>query len=76
MDQDIPVAEHPFGAIKRQFGLTKVRFKGLAENMAHVETQSEQRGALNATQSCNALRVRSDSRVSCDEFRTYPDLPQ
>jgi IS5 family transposase len=28
--------EHPFRVIKRQFGLTKVRFKGLAKNTAHV----------------------------------------
>ena len=31
-------AEHPFRMIKRQFGLTKVRFKGLAKNTAHVVT--------------------------------------
>ena len=30
--------EHPFRGIKRQFGLTKVRFKGLAKNTAHVVT--------------------------------------
>ncbi len=30
--------EHPFRVIKRQFGLTKVRFKGLAKNTAHVMT--------------------------------------
>jgi len=30
--------EHPFRVIKRQFGLTKVRFKGLAKNTAHVVT--------------------------------------
>lgn len=30
--------EHPFRVIKRQFGLTKVRFKGLAKNTAHVIT--------------------------------------
>lgn len=30
--------EHPFRVIKRQFGLTKVRFKGLAKNTAHVLT--------------------------------------
>ena len=29
--------EHPFRVIKRQFGLVKVRFRGLAKNMAHVE---------------------------------------
>jgi IS5 family transposase len=28
--------EHPFRVIKRQFGLVKVRFKGLAKNTAHV----------------------------------------
>jgi IS5 family transposase len=28
--------EHPFPVIKRQFGLTKVRFRGLATNTAHV----------------------------------------
>jgi len=30
--------EHPFRVIKRQVGLTKVRFKGLAKNTAHVIT--------------------------------------
>ncbi|EYC52185.1 transposase [Hylemonella gracilis str. Niagara R] len=30
--------EHPFRVIKCQFGLTKVRFKGLAKNTAHVIT--------------------------------------
>ena len=30
--------EHPFRVIKRQFGLLKVRFKGLAKNTAHVVT--------------------------------------
>jgi IS5 family transposase len=30
--------EHPFRAIKRQFGLVKVRFKGLAKNTAHLMT--------------------------------------
>lgn len=30
--------EHPFRVIKRQFGLTKVRFKGLTKNTAHVIT--------------------------------------
>jgi IS5 family transposase len=30
--------EHPFRVIKRQFGLTKLRFKGLAKNTAHVVT--------------------------------------
>jgi len=30
--------EHPFREIKRQFGLVKVRFRGLAKNTAHVVT--------------------------------------
>ena len=30
--------EHPFRVIKRQFGLTKVRFRGMAKNTAHVIT--------------------------------------
>jgi transposase, IS5 family len=30
--------EHPFRVIKRQFGLCKVRFRGLAKNTAHVIT--------------------------------------
>ena len=30
--------KHPFRVIKRQFGLAKVRFKGLAKNTAHVVT--------------------------------------
>ena len=30
--------EHPFRMIKRQFGLMKVRFRGLAKNTAHVIT--------------------------------------
>ncbi len=30
--------EHPFRVIKRQFGLVKVRFKGLQKNNAHMLT--------------------------------------
>jgi IS5 family transposase len=30
--------EHPFRVIERQFGLMKVRFRGLAKNTAHVIT--------------------------------------
>ena len=30
--------EHPFLVVKRQFGLMKVRFRGLAKNTAHVVT--------------------------------------
>ena len=30
--------EHPFRVIKRQFGLMKVRFRGLVKNTAHVIT--------------------------------------
>ena len=30
--------EHPFRVIKRQFGLAKVRFRGLAQNTVHVVT--------------------------------------
>ena len=30
--------EHPFRVIKRQFGLTKLRFRGLVKNTAHVIT--------------------------------------
>ena len=30
--------EHPFRVIKRQFGLMRVRFRGLAKNTAHVVT--------------------------------------
>jgi transposase, IS5 family len=30
--------EHPFRVIKRQFGLVKVRFRGLVKNTAHVVT--------------------------------------
>jgi IS5 family transposase len=30
--------EHPFRVIKRQFGLTKVRFRGLAKNTSHLIT--------------------------------------
>lgn len=30
--------EHPFRIIKRQFGLVKVRFRGLDKNTAHVVT--------------------------------------
>ena len=33
-----PLVEHPFRVIKRQFGLMKVRFRGLAKNTAHVIT--------------------------------------
>ncbi|MNG22103.1 hypothetical protein D3C84_1065520 [compost metagenome] len=30
--------EHPFRVIKRQFGYTKVRFRGLAKNAAQMMT--------------------------------------
>jgi IS5 family transposase len=30
--------EHPFRVIKCRFGLSKVKFKGLARNSAHVLT--------------------------------------
>nr|WP_167693707.1 transposase [Xanthomonas hortorum] len=30
--------EHPFRVIKRQFGYTKVRYRGLAKNTAHMLT--------------------------------------
>ncbi|KGE52330.1 hypothetical protein GW15_0209225 [Xanthomonas axonopodis pv. vasculorum] len=30
--------EHPFRVIKHQFGDTKVRYRGLAKNTAHVPT--------------------------------------
>ncbi|MEO4045843.1 transposase, partial [Pseudomonas sp. CAU 1711] len=30
--------EHPFRVIKRQFGYTKVRFRGLAKNTAQLVT--------------------------------------
>ncbi|PPV00532.1 transposase, partial [Xanthomonas bromi] len=30
--------EHPFRVIKRQFGYTKVRYRGLAKNTAQVMT--------------------------------------
>jgi len=30
--------EHPFRVVKRQFGMMKVRFRGLAKNAAHVVT--------------------------------------
>ncbi|WP_353849707.1 transposase [Xanthomonas oryzae] len=30
--------EHPFRVIKRQFGYTKVRYRGLAKNTAQVQT--------------------------------------
>ena len=30
--------EHPFRVLKRQLGLLKVRFRGLAKNTAHVVT--------------------------------------
>jgi IS5 family transposase len=30
--------EHPFRVIKRQFGFTKVRYRGLAKNTAQVTT--------------------------------------
>jgi len=32
--------EHPFRVIKRQFGYTKVRYRGLAKNTAQVLTLS------------------------------------
>ncbi|MEB1722450.1 transposase, partial [Xanthomonas campestris pv. campestris] len=31
-----PQVEHPFRVIKRQFGYTKVRYRGLAKNTAQV----------------------------------------
>lgn len=30
--------EHPFRVVKRQFGFTKVRYRGLAKNTAHLRT--------------------------------------
>ena len=33
-----PKVEHPFGVIKRQFGYTKVRYRGLAKNTAQLIT--------------------------------------
>jgi transposase, IS5 family len=30
--------EHPFRVIKRQFGFTKVRYRGLAKHTAHLKT--------------------------------------
>jgi len=30
--------EHPFGVLKRQFGFTKVRYRGLAKNTAQIVT--------------------------------------
>jgi IS5 family transposase len=30
--------EHPFRVLKRQFGFTKVRYRGLAKNTAHLKT--------------------------------------
>jgi len=30
--------EHPFRVVKRQFGYTKVRFKGLMKNTAQIVT--------------------------------------
>jgi IS5 family transposase len=30
--------EHPFRVIKRQFGFTKVRYRGLAKNTAQITT--------------------------------------
>lgn len=30
--------EHPFRVVKRQFGFTKVRYRGLAKNTAHLKT--------------------------------------
>jgi IS5 family transposase len=30
--------EHPFRVIKRQFGFTKVRYRGLAKNTAQIVT--------------------------------------
>lgn len=32
--------EHPFRVIKRQFGYTKVRFRGLTKNIAQLTTLS------------------------------------
>jgi transposase, IS5 family len=35
---DIEQVEHPFRVVKRQFGLVKVRFRGLQKNTAHLLT--------------------------------------
>jgi len=37
--------KHPFRVIKRQFGLVKVRFRGLAKITAHVVTFVNKRKA-------------------------------
>ena len=35
---DAPGVEHPFRVLKRQFGFTKVRYRGLAKNTAQIIT--------------------------------------
>ena len=32
------VAEHPYRVLKRQFGYTKVRYRGIAKNTAQIVT--------------------------------------
>ena len=32
------IGEHPFRILKRQFGYTKVRYRGLAKNTTQLET--------------------------------------
>ena len=55
--------EHQFRVFKRQFGLMKVRFKGLAKNTAHVITLF----AL-----CNLWMVRKKLIAMMGEVRAKP----
>ncbi|GJH05586.1 hypothetical protein CBA19C8_33535 [Paraburkholderia terrae] len=36
---DVDEVEHPFRVLKCQFGYLKARYRGLAKNTAHIETQ-------------------------------------
>jgi transposase, IS5 family len=36
--QSAAKVEHPFRVLKRQFGYTKVRYRGLAKNVAQLRT--------------------------------------
>lgn len=40
--------KHPFRVLKRQFGFTKVRYRGLAKNMAQLAEQFAESAKLEA----------------------------
>jgi IS5 family transposase len=72
--------EHPFRVIKRQFGLMKVRFKGLQKNTAHVLTLFAlsnlwMEPGSRDLQSMKSARLLQSTRVRQLAHLSYSDLP-